>query len=159
MAKWAEVTIGSYPRDDVFYSWVQDGRVRAGTATVYVRAADGSLEQIGELVLGSLEVLAPDVEVGAEIVVDLHGQFDGQAYERRVTFVATGDERHDAYISAVGPGAHAEPRAGRLFKKTHYSGFEFGVLALAATTEQGTRVTGRPGPLIEHDPEDGIGPG
>lgn len=27
-----EVAIGSYPRDDVLYSWVKDGLVRAGTA-------------------------------------------------------------------------------------------------------------------------------
>jgi hypothetical protein len=152
-----EVTIGSYPRDDVFYSWVKDGRARAGTATICVRTADGSLKQVGELVLGSLDVLHPAVEVGAEIVVDLHGLFDGQVYERQVTFVATGDEVHDVCISAVGPGARAEPKTGRLFKKTHYSGFEFGVLAMAVTTEQGTRVMGRSGPLIEHDPGDGVG--
>lgn len=152
-----EVTIGSYPRDDVFYSWVQDGRVRAGTATISVRAADGSLKQVGELILGHLDVLHPDVDVGAELVVNLHGRFDGQVYERQVTFVATGDEVRDVYISAVGPGARAEPKTGRLFKKTRYSGFEFGVLAMAVTTEQGTRVTGRSGPLIEHDPVDGIG--
>lgn len=152
-----EVTIGSYPRDDVFYSWVQDGRVRSGTATIYVRTTDGSLKQVGELVLGRLDVLHPDVEVGAELVVDLRGQFDGQVYERQVTFVATGDEVRDVYISAVGPGARAEPKTGRLFKKTRYSGFEFGVLAMAVTTEQGTRATGSSSPLIEHDPRDGIG--
>jgi hypothetical protein len=154
-----EVTIGSYPRDDVFYSWVKDGLVRAGTATISVRTVDGSLKQVGELVLGGLGVLHPAVEVGAEIVVDLHGQFDGQVYERQVTFVATGDEDHDVYISAVGPGARAEPKTGRLFKKTHYSGFEFGVLAMAVTTDQGTRVTGRSAPLFKHDPGDGVNPG
>lgn len=156
--KVGELTIGSYPRDDVFNSWVKDGRVRAGTAKVSVRAADGSLTRVGELVLGSLDVLHPAVEVGDEIIVDLRGQFDGQVYERQVTFIATGDEDHDVYISAVGPGARAEPKTGRLFKKTHYSGFEFGVLAMAVTTEQGTRVTGRSAPLIEHDPGDGVAP-
>jgi hypothetical protein len=154
-----EVTIGSYPRDDVFYSWVKDGLVRKGTATISVRSGDGSLKQAGELVLGNLGVLHPAVEVGAEIVVDLHGQFDGQLYKRQVTFIATGDEVQDVYISAVGPGARAEPKTGRLFKKTHYSGFEFGVLAMAVTTEQGTCVTGRSAPIFKHDPGDGVNPG
>ncbi|WP_315913863.1 hypothetical protein [Arthrobacter sp. lap29] len=135
---------------------MKDGRVRAGTAKISVRIADGSLKRVGELVLGSLEVLHPAVEVGAEIIIDLHGQFDGLVFERQVTFFATGDEGHDVYISAVGPGARAEPKTGRLFSKTRYSGFEFGVLAMAVTTQQGTRVTSRSGPLIEHDPGDGV---
>jgi hypothetical protein len=72
-----------------------------------------------------------------------------------VTFIASGDENSDVFVSAVGPGAHAEPKAG-LFKRTRYSGFEFGVLVMAATTEQGTRISGTSGPLVEHGPGDGV---
>lgn len=151
-----EITMGSYPRADVVRFWVKDGRVREGTATVSVREADGSLRRVGEFTMVDLGVVQPTVEVGAEIVVNLRGRFDDRAYEREVTFTATGDE-DDVYVSAIGPGARAEPPTGRLFKRTHYSGFEFGVLAMAATTEQGTRVPPRSGALFPHGPGDGVG--
>ncbi|WP_314212585.1 hypothetical protein [Pseudarthrobacter equi] len=151
--KVAEVTLGCYPRDDV--SWVNDGKVREGLATMLVRQADGTLTSAGEVTLGDLGVLRPDVEVGDEFIVELRARFDSQIFDRRVTFIASGDESNDVFVSAVGPGAHAEPKAG-LFKRMRYSGFEFGVLVMAATTKQGTRVSRTSGPLVEHGPGDGV---
>ena len=149
----AEVTLGSYPRDDV--AWAKDGRVREGRAAVLVRQPDGTLKPAGEVSLGDGRVMHPDVEVGGEFVVELRARFDSEIYERRVTFIASGDEDKDVFVSAIGPGAHAEPKAG-LFKRTRYSGFEFGVLVMAATAEQGTRLSGTSGPLIKHGPGDGV---
>lgn len=151
--KVSEVTLGCYPRDDV--SWVKDGKVREGLATILVRQADGTLKSAGEVTLGDLGVLRPDVEEGGEFIVELRARFESQIFDRRVTFIASGDESNDVFVSAVGPGAHAEPKAG-LFKRTRYSGFEFGVLVMAATTEQGTRVSRTSGPLVEHGPGDGV---
>ena len=151
--KVGEVTLGCYPRDDV--SWVKDGKVREGSATILVRQTDGTLKPAGEVALGDLGVLHPDLEVGGEFVVELRARFDSEIFERRVTFIASGDENSDVFVSAIGPGAQAEPKAG-LFKRTRYSGFEFGVLVMAATTEQGTRISGEPGPLIDHGPSDGV---
>lgn len=148
-----KVTLGCYPRDDV--SWVKDGRIREGSATVSVRQADGSLKPAGEVTLGDLGVLKPDVEVGGELVIDLRARFGSAVFNRRVSFIASGDESNDVFVSAVGPGAHAEPKTG-LFKRTRYSGFEFGVLVMAATTEQGTRVSSTSGPLVDHGPGDGV---
>lgn len=143
--KVAEVTLGCYPRDDV--SWVKDGKVREGRATILVRQADGTLRSAGEVTLGDLGVLRPDVEVGGEFIVELRARFESEIFDRRVTFIASGDESNDVFVSAVGPGAHAEPKAG-LFKRMRYSGFEFGVLVMAATTEQGTRVSRTSGPVM-----------
>lgn len=151
--KACEVTFGCYPRDDV--SWVKDGKVREGRATILVRQADGTLKPAGEVTLGDLGVLHPDVEVGGEFIVELYARFESEIFDRRVTFIASGDENSDVFVSAVGPGAHAEPKAG-LFRRTRYSGFEFGVLVMAATTEQGTRISGASGPLVEHGPGDGV---
>ena len=149
----AEVTLGSYPRDDV--PWAKDGKIREGRATVLVRQSDGTLKPAGEVSLGDGSVLHPDVEVGGEFVIELLARFESEIFERRVTFIASGDEANDVFVSAVGPGAQAEPKAGR-FKRIRYSGFEFGVLAMAATTEQGTRLSGSSGPLIKHGPGDGV---
>jgi len=149
-----EVTLGCYPRDDV--SWAKDGRVREGSATILVRQADGTLKPSGEVVLGNLGVLHPDVEVGGEFVIELRARFDSETFHRQVTFVASGDEASDVFVSAVGPGAHAEPKAG-LLRRRRYSGFEFGVMVTGATTEQGTRIRDVLGPLIEHGPTDGVG--
>ncbi|MEV8041428.1 MULTISPECIES: hypothetical protein [unclassified Arthrobacter] len=149
-----EVTVGCYPRDDV--SWAKDGRVREGSATILVRQADGTLEPSGEVVLGELRILHPDVKVGGEFVIELRARFDSETFHRRVTFVASGDEARDVFISAVGPGGHAEPKAGP-FKRRRYSGFEFGVMVMGATTEKGTRIGDVLGPLIEHGPNDGVG--
>ncbi|MFC9771579.1 MULTISPECIES: hypothetical protein [unclassified Pseudarthrobacter] len=154
--KAGEVTLGCYPRDDV--SWVKDGKVREGRATILVRQADGTLKHAGEVSLGDLRILRPDVEVGGEFVVELRARFESEIFDRRVTFTASGDESSDVFVSAVGPGARAEPKAG-LFKRTRYSGFEFGVLVMAATTEQGTRVSRTSGPLVEHGPDDGVAAG
>ena len=148
-----EVTVGCYPRDDV--SWVKDGKVREGSATILTRQADGTLKPAGEITLGNLSVLHPDVEVGGEFVIELRARFESEIFDRRVTFIASGDETRNVFVSAVGPGAHAEPKAG-LFKRTRYSGFEFGVLVMAATTEQGTRISDTSGPLVEHGPGDGV---
>lgn len=150
-----EVTLGSYPRDDV--SWVKDGKVREGRAEILIRQADGTLKPAGEVTLGDLGALHPDVEIGGEFVVELRARFESEIFERRVTFIASGDEENDVFVSAIGPGAHAEPKAG-LFRRTRYSGFEFGVLVMAATTEQGTRMNGTSGPLVEHGPGDGVAP-
>ena len=147
-----EVTLGCYPRDDV--PWAKDGKVREGHAKVLVRQADGTLKTAGEVALGDLSVLHPDVEVGGEFVVELRARFESEIFERRVTFIASGDEASDVFVSAIGPGAHAEPKAG-LFKRTRYSGFEFGVLVMAATTEQGTRMN-TSGPLVKHGPGDDV---
>ncbi|ASD21741.1 hypothetical protein B7495_06220 [Cryobacterium sp. LW097] len=95
------------------------------------------------------------MEVGGEFVIELRARFESEIFDRRVTFVASGDETRDIFVSAVGPGAHAEPKAG-LLRRTRYSGFEFGVLVGAATTEQGTRISDRSGPLVEHGPGDGV---
>ena len=149
----AEVTLGSYPRDDV--AWMKDGKVREGRATILVRQPDGTLKTAGEVSLGDGSVMHPDVEVGGEFVVELRARFEAEIFERRVTFVATGDEDNDVFVSAIGPGGYAEPERGR-FRRTRYSGFEFGVLVMAATTEQGTRLNKMSGPLIKHDPGDGV---
>jgi hypothetical protein len=148
-----QVTVGCYPRDDVL--WVKDGQVREGSATILTRQPDGTLKPAGEITLGNLSVLHPDVEVGGEFVIELRARFESEVFNRRVTFVASGDETRDVFVSAVGPGAHAEPKAG-LLRRTRYSGFEFGVLVMAATTEQGTRMSDRSGPLVEHGPGDGV---
>ncbi|WP_045731285.1 hypothetical protein [Pseudarthrobacter chlorophenolicus] len=148
-----KVTLGSYPRDDV--SWVKDGKIREGRAVISVRQADGTLKPSGEVNLGNFSVLRPDVEVGDELVIELRARFDSAIFERRVTFIASGDESNDVFVSAVGPGAHAEPKAG-VFRRTRYSGFEFGVLVMGATTEQGTRVSSTSGPLVDHGPGDGV---
>lgn len=145
--------MGCYPRDDV--SWAKDGRIREGSATVLVRQPDGSLKPAGEITLGDLRVLHPDVEVGGEIIVELRARFDSEIFHRRVTFTASGDEGGDVFVSAVGPGAHAEPKAG-MFRRTRYSGFEFGVQVMAATTGQGSRVGRTSGPLVDHEPGDGV---
>ncbi|WP_461190063.1 hypothetical protein [Arthrobacter sp. Z4-13] len=150
--KAAEVTLGCYPRDDV--SWMKDGKVREGHARIWVRQADGTLKVAGEVSMGGLGVLHPDVEVGGKFVIELRARFESEIFERRVAFTASGDE-NDVFVSAVGPGAHAEPKVG-LLKRTRYSGFEFGVLVMAATTEQGTRISGTSGPLVEHGPGDGV---
>ncbi|MCQ2002198.1 hypothetical protein [Arthrobacter zhaoxinii] len=148
-----EVTLGSYPRDDV--AWAKDGKVREGRATILVRQSDGTLKPAGEVALGDGSVLHPDVEVGGEFIVELRARFESQIFERRVTFIASGDEASDIFVSAIGPGGHAEPKAG-LFKRARYSGFEFGVLVMAAMTEQGTRLTGTSDPLVKHGPGDGV---
>lgn len=152
-----EVTLGCYPRDDVYYSWVKDGKAREGSIAISIRQPNGELEPAGEIAFGDWDVLHPEVEPGGEFLVEIRAKFDDQTYERRVSFIASGDESADVFVSAVGPGAHAEPGTG-LFKKTRYSGFEFGVLVMAATTEQGTRVRGRSAPLVEHDASDGVAP-
>ena len=139
-----EVTLGCYPSDDV--SWVKDGKVREGRATISVRQADGTLKSAGEVAFGDLGVLHLDVEAGGEFVIELRARFESEIFDRRVTFIASGDENSDVFVSAVGPGAHAEPKAG-LFRRTRYSGFEFGVLVMGATTEQGTRISSTLGPL------------
>lgn len=148
-----EVTLACYPRDDV--AWVKDGKVREGRAAILVRQADGTLKPAGEVSLDDLGVLHPDVEVGGEFVVELRARFESEIFERRVTFIASGDESSDLFVSAIGPGAQPEPKAG-LFKRTRYSGFEFGVLVMAATTEEGTRISGTYGPLVKHGPGDGV---
>jgi hypothetical protein len=107
------------------------------------------------IALGDLGVLKPAVEVGGELVIELRARFESAVFNRRVSFIASGDESSDVFVSAVGPGAHAEPKTG-LFKRTRYSGFEFGVLVMAATTEQGTRVSSTSGPLVDHGPGDGV---
>ena len=147
-----EVTLGCYPRDDL--AWAKDGKVREGHATVLVRQPDGTLKTAGKVALGDLSVLHLEVEVGGEFVVELRARFESEIFERRVTFIASGDEASDNFVSAVGPGAYAEPKAG-LFKRIRYSGFEFGVQVLAATTEQGTPLNGT-GPLVKHGPGDGV---
>lgn len=96
------------------------------------------------------------MKVGEEFVVELRARFDTETFHRRVTFVASGDEASDVFISAVGPGAHAEQKAA-LLRRRRYSGFEFGVMVMGATTEQGTRIGDVLGPLIEHGPTDGVG--
>ena len=149
----AEVTLGSYPRDDV--AWAKDGKVREGRATILVRQPDGMLKPAGEVFLGDGSVIHPDVEVGREFVVELHARFETEIFERQVTFVATGDEANDVFVSAIGPGGYAEPKRGR-FNRTRYSGFEFGVLVMAAITEQGTRLNKMSGPLVKHGPGDGV---
>lgn len=151
-----ELAVGVYPRDDVWTAWVEDGRVREGTATFFVRRDGGRLEQVGELSLGDLDVLHPALPVGGELVVDLRAHYDGRVFRRQVTFVATGAEDDD-YVSAIGPGAAAETIKGRFRTRTRYAGFEFGVLVMGATTQQGTRATGH-GALIPHGPGDGVGP-
>lgn len=78
-------------------------------------------------------MLHPEVQVGAEFIIELHARFESEVFERRVTFIATGDEANDVFVSAIGQGAHAEQRAG-LFKRLRYSGFEFGVVVLGAAT-------------------------
>jgi len=98
----------------------------------------------------------PDVQVGLEFVIELRARFDSETFHRQVTFVASGDEASDVFISAVGPGGHAEPKAG-LLRRRRYSGFEFGVMVSGATTEQGTRIRDVLGPLIEHRPTNGVG--
>jgi hypothetical protein len=148
-----QVTVGCYPRDDV--SWAKDGKVREGSATILTRQPDGTLKPAGEITMGNLSVLHPDVEVGGEFVIELRARFESEIFERRVTFVASGDETRDVFVSAVGPGGHAEPKAG-LLRRARYSGFEFGVLVMGATTEQGTRLSATSGPLIEHGPGDGV---
>ena len=76
-----EVTLGCYPRDDV--SWVKDGKVREGRATILVRQADGTLKPAGEVTLGDLGVLHPDVEVGGEFVIELRARFESEIFDRR----------------------------------------------------------------------------
>ncbi|HWU20608.1 MAG TPA: hypothetical protein VN088_03725, partial [Nocardioides sp.] len=62
----------------------------------------------------------------------------------------------DVYVSAIGPGATAEKGKG-IFGRTRYAGFEFGVLVMGASTEEGTRCSG-PQPLKPHGPGDGVRP-
>lgn len=78
-------------------------------------------------------MLHSEVQVGAEFIIELHARFESEVFERRVTFIATGDEANDVFVSAIGQGAHAEQRAG-LFKRLRYSGFEFGVVVPGAAT-------------------------
>ncbi len=150
----SEVTFGCYPRDDVFRSWAKDGLRREGTATISRLRADGTHEKLHEIALGDVEVFHPEGENGDTFVVDLHARFDSQIFHRQVAFVATSNEK-EVYVSAVGPGAVREKGKG-LFAKTRYSGFVFGVLVMGATTQQGTRVQGPFGALIEHGPDDGV---
>lgn len=154
----SEVTFGCYPRDDVFFSWAKDESVREGTATISRVRDDGTHEKVHEITLGDLQVFHPDGVNGDMFVVDIRGVFGGQLFERQVTFTATSNE-NDVYVSAVGPGAVAHPGDGKGWfrKKTRYSGFEFGVLVMGATTGAGTRVVGRSGPLVQHAPTDGVG--
>ena len=85
----------------------------------------------------------------------IDGKVVPAASGQTVTFTATANEQ-DVCVSAIGPGASAERGTG-LFKKTRYSGFVFGVLVMAATTEEGTDVSGQRGALVEHGPNDGVG--
>jgi hypothetical protein len=66
------------------------------------------------IALGDLGVLKPAVEVGGELVIELRARFGSAAFNRRVSFIASGDESNDVFVSAVGPGAHAEPKTGLL---------------------------------------------
>jgi len=150
----SEVTFGCYPRDDVFYSWVKDGQVREGTATVSIVRDDGTREKLEEISLSQIPIFHPEGSNGDRFVVDIDARFGSEVFHREVTFVATSNES-DVYVSAVGPGA-VPVRGKGLFKKTRYSGFVFGVLVMGATTEQGTQVSGRTGALIEHGPADGV---
>lgn len=146
------VTIGAYPRDDV--SCVKDDKVREGRATILVRQTDGTLRPVDEVTMNDLWVLHPDVKIGEEFYIDLHARFESRVYDRRVAFTAT-DNEHQVFVSAIGLGAQAEPKAGR-FRRRRYSGFEFGMLVMGATTEQGSPVLVG-GPLVEHGPGDGVG--
>ncbi len=148
------MTFGCYPRDDVFYSWVKDGLLREGTATISILRDDGTQEKLTEIRLGQIPGFHPEGSNGDRFAVDIDARFDSQVFHRRVTFAATSDES-DVYLAAVGPGA--VPVTGKgLFKKTRYSGFVFGVLVMGATTQDGTRVVGRIGALIVHGPDDGM---
>ncbi|HWU23640.1 MAG TPA: hypothetical protein VN088_19030, partial [Nocardioides sp.] len=91
------VLIGSYPRDDVWSRWLDDGRTRNGHATVRVVGDDGSLTELGVARLADTEVVRADVPVGGSLVVDLEAEHAGQHFRRRVTFTATGDE-DDVYV-------------------------------------------------------------
>jgi hypothetical protein len=153
MGDYAPINVASYPRDDV--RWVKDGKERSGVATVLRREDDGELTQVGEVELGDFHgVLSIPAPPGQQFLVRLHGEYDGRVYEREVVFTATEDE-DDVYVSAVGPGAHPEKGSG-MFAKTRYSGFEFGVLVIMATTDQGSDAYGA-GSLVDHGPGDGIG--
>lgn len=152
-----QVTIGSYPRDDVWTRWTDDGLTREGRARIWAPQDHGASAQVGEVTLGGWDVVPLDLEPGAQFQVELNATFGAQSYSRWVTFTATADESGPAYVAAVGPGAVEVP-SGRRFKKPSYSGFVFGILVLAATTEQGTRCPPGIGALVTHADSDGVGP-
>lgn len=143
--------MGSYPRGDVNSAWAKDGRPRRGAAVISIRG-DGGVERVGEVVLGpgKDDPVALDVETGTKILIDIRGQFGLEHFHRQVTFVLTGDQ-NALYVAAVGPGAKVERRNG-LLRRRVYSGFEFGVLVMGASTQEGIRVPGPFDGLVDNGP-------
>lgn len=125
-------TVGSYPRDDVWSRWVDDGRVRSGVARLYGTDApppyDDRVLPLGRLELGELDTVVVDRPVGSVFTVVIEGRYDAGVFTRTVALRLTGDE-DDVAEAFVGPGLIRQPRR---LHRLRYGGFQFGITALGA---------------------------